>query len=101
MMKKSIIFAATLTFSASVLAGNVSDNNDRKAMSSQMIVKSSVEEILNNENMERLHRYMTRYDMSEPGFEARMQMMTKEGRAYHKALEQKQKNTARQSLRQS
>jgi hypothetical protein len=37
---------------------------------------------------------MTRHAISEVGMEARLQMMTKEGRAYHKALEKKQKNTA-------
>ncbi|MFB2707279.1 hypothetical protein ACE05C_20785, partial [Marinobacter shengliensis] len=47
-----------------------------------------------NEEMQRLHREMTRNAMSEGGFEARVQMMTEEGRAYHKALKQRQKNTA-------
>jgi hypothetical protein len=32
--------------------------------------------------------------MSESGFEARKKMMSKEGRAYHEALEKKRKNTA-------
>lgn len=95
MMKKVLIFAAAITISTSVFAGNMSDNKDMKAMHSQMMDKSSVEEILQNEDMQRLHRDMTRYAMSEQGFEARVQMMTEEGRAYHKALKQSQKNTAR------
>jgi len=94
-MNKLIIFTAAATISTSVLAGNMSENKDMKAMHSQMMDKSSVEEILQNEDMQRLHREMTRYAMSEGGFEARVQMMTDEGRAYHKALKQSQKNTAR------
>lgn len=93
-MKNLLIFAAAVTVSTSVLAGNMSDNKDMKAMHSQMMEKSSIEEILKNEEMQRLHRDMTRNAMSEAGFEARVQMMTKEGRAYHKALKQRQKNTA-------
>ena len=93
-MKNLLIFAAAVTVSTSVLAGNISDNKDMKAMHSQMMDKSSIEEILKNEEMQRLHRDMTRNAMSEGGFEARVQMMTEEGRAYHNALKQRQKNTA-------
>lgn len=93
-MKNLLIFAAAVTVSTSVLAGNMSDNKDMKAMHSQMMDKSSIEEILKNEEMQRLHRDMTRNAMSEGGFEARVQMMTEEGRAYHNALKQRQKNTA-------
>ncbi|MCR9188515.1 MAG: hypothetical protein NXH96_06940 [Alteromonadaceae bacterium] len=96
-MKTLLIFAAAVTVSTSVLAGNMSHNNDNKdmkAMHSQMMDKSSIEEILKNEEMQRLHRDMTRNAMSEGGFEARVQMMTEEGRAYHNALKQRQKNTA-------
>ncbi|MCC4272736.1 hypothetical protein [Marinobacter nauticus] len=93
-MKNLLIFAAAVTVSTSVLAGNMSDNKDMKAMHSQMMEKSSIEEILKNEEMQRLHRDMTRNAMSEGGFEARVQMMTEEGRAYHNALKQRQKNTA-------
>ena len=93
-MKNLLIFAAAVTVSTSVLAGNMSDNKDNKDMHSQMMDKSSIEEILKNEEIQRLHRDMTRNAMSEGGFEARVQMMTEEGRAYHKALKQRQKNTA-------
>ncbi|KAA1173194.1 MULTISPECIES: hypothetical protein [Marinobacter] len=93
-MKTLIKFAAAFTLSTSVLAGNMSDNKDMKEMHNQMMDKLSVEEILQNEDMQRLHREMTRNAMSEGGFEARVQMMTEEGRAYHKALKQRQKNTA-------
>ncbi|KRW82495.1 hypothetical protein [Marinobacter sp. P4B1] len=93
-MKSLLIFAAAVTVSTSVLAGNMSDNKDMRAMHSQMMDKSSIEEILKNEEMQRLHRDMTRNAMSEGGFEARVQMMTEEGRAYHNALKQRQKNTA-------
>ncbi|PSF13436.1 hypothetical protein C7H09_02175 [Marinobacter fuscus] len=94
-MKTLLIFSAAFTLSTSVLAGNMSDSKGMKEMHNQMMDKSSIEEILQNEDMQRLHREMTRYAMSEGGFEARVQMMTEEGRAYHKALEQNQKNTAR------
>src|SRR5690554_7577669 len=72
-MKNLLIFAAAVTVSTSVLAGNMSDNKDMKAMHSQMMEKSSIEEILKNEEMQRLHRDMTRNAMSEGGFEARVQ----------------------------
>ncbi|MCK0104836.1 hypothetical protein [Marinobacter sp. S0848L] len=94
-MKTLLTFAAAVTLSTSVLAGNMPDNKDMKPMHSQIMDKSSVEEILQNEDLQRLHREMTRYAMSEVGFDARVQMMTDEGRAYHKALKQRQKNTAR------
>ncbi|WP_432210244.1 hypothetical protein [Marinobacter alkaliphilus] len=93
-MKTLFVFAAAVTISTSVLAGNMSDNKNMKAMHSQIMNTESVEKILQNDDMRRLHRDMTLYAISEVGMEARLQMMTKEGRAYHKALEKKQKNTA-------
>ena len=93
-MKKLFVFAAAVTFSTSVLAGNISENKNMKATHNQVMDTKPVENILQNEDMQRLHRDMTLYAISEVGMEARLQMMTKEGRAYHKALEKKQKNTA-------
>jgi uncharacterized membrane protein (DUF106 family) len=93
-MKNLFVFAAVVTFSTSVLSGNMSDNKDMKSTHNQMMDTKSVENILQNEDMQRLHRDMTRHAMSEVGMEARLKMMTKEGRAYHKALEQREKNTA-------
>ena len=93
-MKTLFVFAAAVTISTSVLAGNMSDNKNMKAMHSQMMNTESVEKILQNDDMRRLHRDMTLYAISELGMEARVKMMTKEGRAYHKALEQREKNTA-------
>ncbi len=73
----------------------MSDNKDMKAMHNQMKDKQSAENILQNEDMQRLHRDMTLYAISGVGMEARLQMIsTEEGHAYHKALEKKQKNTA-------
>jgi hypothetical protein len=91
-MKNLFVFAAAVTFSTSVLAGNMSDNKDMKATHNQMMDTKSVENILQNEDMQRLHRDMTRHAISEVGMEARLKMMTKEGRAYHKALEKKRNN---------
>lgn len=94
-MKKLFLFAATVTLSASVLAGNMSEHKDMKAMHNQMKIKQSVENILQNEDMQRLHRDMTLYGISEVGMEARRQMIgAEEGRAYHKDLGNKEKNTA-------
>jgi hypothetical protein len=50
--------------------------------------------VLKNKDMQRLHKEMTLYGMSEGGMEARLDMMTEKGRAFHRALEQDQKNTA-------
>ncbi|MDX5335872.1 MAG: hypothetical protein LPK13_07285 [Marinobacter sp.] len=93
-MKKLFVFVAAVTFSTSVLAGNISENKNMKATQNQMMDTKPVENILQNEDMQRLHRDMTLYAISELGMEARVKMMTKEGRAYHKALEQREKNTA-------
>ncbi|OHY73664.1 hypothetical protein [Marinobacter sp. AC-23] len=95
-MKKLFILATVVTLSTSVLADNMSDNKDMKAMHHQMTSKQSIENILQNEDMQRLHKNMTLYAMSEVGMEARRQMIsTEEGQAYHKAMENGQKNTAR------
>ncbi|WP_322002919.1 hypothetical protein [Marinobacter alexandrii] len=94
-MKKIFIFATAVTISTSAFAGNMSESTDKKAIHSQEMDKQSIENILQNEDMERLHREMTLYAMSEVGMEARLKMMTKEGRAYHRALKARQKNTAR------
>ena len=89
-----IALIAAFTISTSVFAGNMSNEKDIKSVHGKTINNSSLEDILKNQDMQRLHREMTRYSMSESGFEARKKMMSKEGRAYHKALEEKRKNTA-------
>ena len=93
-MKRMIALIAAFTISTSLFAGNISDEKDMKSMDGKNINNSSFEDVLKNEDMQRLHREMTRYSMSESGFEARKKMMSKEGRAYHEALEEKRKNTA-------
>ncbi len=93
-MKKLFVLAAAITLSTTVFAGNMSENNDMKAMHNKMQDKQSFGNILNNEDMQRLHKDMTLNTMSEVGMEARLQMIsTEEGRSYHKALERRQKNT--------
>ncbi|MBD3639496.1 MAG: hypothetical protein HUJ18_00745 [Marinobacter sp.] len=94
-MKKSLILLSTITFSVSVLAGNAPNDKDMNHIDNQIKEKHSAKNILQNRDMQRLHRDMTLSGMSEPGMEARLKMMTtEEGRAYHKALEKRQKNTA-------
>ncbi|CAN0602685.1 MULTISPECIES: hypothetical protein [unclassified Marinobacter] len=94
-MKNMILFAATIALSTYTFAGNMSLNEDMKATHDQSRDKRSFENILDNDEMKRLHERMTRYGMSEPGMEARVEMITSEkGRAYHKALEDAEKNTA-------
>ncbi|HEY9120705.1 MAG TPA: hypothetical protein VIN33_13180 [Marinobacter sp.] len=95
MMKKLFVLAAAVTLSTNVFAGNMSENNDMKAMHSKMQDKQSFENILKNEDMQRLHEDMTINAMSEVGMEARLKMIsTEEGRSYHNALKKWQKNTA-------
>ena len=94
MMKKLFVLAAVVTLSTNIFAGTISEDNDMKAMHSKMKDKQSFENILQNEDMQRLHRDMTINAMSEGGMEARLEMMKEEGRAYHKALEKGEKNTA-------
>lgn len=94
-MKKLFVFASAVTLSTSALAGNMSDNNDMKAMHKKMNDNQTFETTLTNEDIERLHKDMTLNAMSEAGMEARLKMIsTEEGRSYHKALNEGQKNTA-------
>lgn len=79
----------------SALAGNMPNQQDmkemhdemhnemRNEMNNEMNNKQVNENILQNKELQRLHKEMTRYGMSEGGMEARVQMMSKEGRAYH------------------
>lgn len=94
-MKRIYLFAAAFTLSTSVLAGNMSTNNAITSMHGENKDKQFLEKALQNEDMQRLHKAMTRNGISEVGMEARRQMIgKKEGRAYHKAMEYRQKNTA-------
>ena len=100
-MKRLLIFASAVTLSTSVLAGNMTANNmtegnDMKAMHSSEKAKQPVENILQDEDQQRLHKKMKLYGISEVGMDARLKMITSdEGRRYHEALEKKQKNAAR------
>ncbi|MBK1851897.1 MULTISPECIES: hypothetical protein [unclassified Marinobacter] len=108
-MKKQIIFLAAITLSSGIFAGNIHESNggvtmkgDMNSMHSKMkSMHNSMEKevtqsgVLKNEDMQRLHKRMTLDGMSEGGMEARLDMMGEKGRAYHRALEQQQKNTAR------
>ncbi|WP_420389492.1 hypothetical protein [Marinobacter sp.] len=95
MMRNLFIFATAFTLSTSVLAGNMPENKGVESMHSQMKDKHSVENILQDEDMQRLHREMTHYGLSEVGMEARFKMIsTEEGRRYHEALKDRQENTA-------
>ncbi len=94
-MKNVFAFAAAVTLSTSVLAGNISLSNDMKPMHQQVNNEKISENILKNNDMQRLHREMKRYGLSEVGMEARLKMIGSEkGRAYHRALDEKEKNTA-------
>ncbi|BEH15770.1 hypothetical protein [Marinobacter shengliensis] len=94
-MRALFAFSVAFIFSASALAGNISDNKDMTTRYSEVVDSKSVKNILQNAEMQRLHRDMTHYAMSETGMEARLRMMSKEGRAYHNALEKKQKKAAK------
>lgn len=94
-MKNLLAITSLILISTSVLAGNNLPDSEIKAMQDQTNDKILVENILSNEKMKRLHKEMTRYGMSEVGMEARRQMIgTEEGHAYHRALQNKEKNTA-------
>jgi len=122
-MKTPIVFLAAITLSTAVLAGNMqqdtkssgsmqgdmssmqgdmssmhsnmtSMHKNMNSMHSGMDKEATQTEVLKNTDMQRLHSEMTRNGMSEVGMEARLDMMTKKGRAFHRALEQDQKNTA-------
>ncbi|MCK7545853.1 hypothetical protein MLC59_16970 [Marinobacter bryozoorum] len=93
-MKSLIVFAAAATLSMSALAGSMPDHKDMKEihnkLHNEMNNDQVNENILQNKELQRLHKKMTRYGLSEVGMEARRQMISEEGRAYHRALEKKQ-----------
>jgi len=107
-MKKSIVFLAAVTLSTAAFAGNIPESrsgnpmhDNMKSMQKNMnsmhngMNKDTTQTgILENKDMQRLHKRMTLDGMSEGGMEARLDMMGEKGRAYHRALEQEQKNTA-------
>jgi len=115
-MKKTIVFLAAITLSTAVFAGNTQQDTKSNAsmqgdmssmhsnmtsmhknmnsMHSGMNEEATQTEVLKNTDMQRLHREMTRNGMSEGGMEARLDMMTKKGRAFHRALDRDQRNTA-------
>lgn len=101
-MKTPIVFLAAITLSTSVFAGNMQQDTkssgsvqgDISLMHSGMDKDATQAEVLENKDMQRLHKEMTLHGMSEGGMEARLDMMTEKGRAFHRALEQDQKNTA-------
>ena len=110
-MKKPIIFLAAITLSSAVFAGNSHESNsgapmggdmssmhkNMNSMDNGMDKEATQTEILKNKEMQRLHKEMTLYGLSEKGMEARRIMIGSEaGKAYHKAVDrdQDQKNTA-------
>ncbi|MBQ0832659.1 hypothetical protein [Marinobacter sp.] len=110
-MKKLIIFSAAITLSSAVFAGSLHKSNsgasmmmggDMSSMNENtnskrdgMDEKTTQAEILKNKEMQRLHKEMTLYGLSERGMEARRMMIgTEAGKAYHQALERDQKNAA-------
>ncbi|MCK2150507.1 hypothetical protein [Marinobacter alexandrii] len=94
-MKSLLLFIGSVTLSTYALAGNMLSSDSMDATRDATRDKNSFEKILSNKDLERLHKEMTRYGMSEIGMEARRQMIgTEEGHAYHRALQKKEKNTA-------
>lgn len=89
-MTRTALLLSVVTLSTSALAGNMSTNDDMTSMHSKINDQEFLKKTLENEDMRRLHRDMTLYGISEVGMEARRQMIgTKEGRAYHNAMEYK------------
>ena len=93
-MKNIFLFAAAFSISTFAFASNISSGDEIQPNHSQMNNEQISENILQNEKMQRLHKRMTRDAISEGGMEARVEMMTEEGRAFHEALEQRKKKTA-------
>lgn len=84
-MKKIFAFVTAVTLSTSALAGNVS--NDMDNAGTDLKDKIALETIVNDDRLQYLHKEMTNYGFSESGMDARLQMMSKEGEAYHNALD--------------
>lgn len=84
---------AVLAFSASAMGSE----NERNAQFDNPVAQGSPE-ILDNEEMRRLHADMTLGALSEAGMEARRKMIgSTQGRAYHRALERVREGSGRRA----
>lgn len=94
-MKNVISFIVAASFTTTAMAADMNISTDLSKSSGESLKTLNAQEsILNNEKMKRLHRDMTASGISEAGMEARVQMMSPEGKAYHEALEEQEKKTA-------
>lgn len=93
-MKKILSFIVVTTISGTALAADIESSQSVSSIDKNGEPGKSYESILDNAELKRLHREMAFPGISEAGMEARVQMMSREGKAYHRALEQKEKNTA-------
>ncbi|WP_322003010.1 hypothetical protein [Marinobacter alexandrii] len=93
-MRSLVVFVAVATLSMSALADSMPGHKDMKEwhneMHNEMDNNQVNENILQDKELQRLHKEMTLHGLSEVGMEARRQMISKEGRAYHRALEKRQ-----------
>lgn len=93
-MNKIFSFIVLATLSGTALAADIENSPGISSIDKNGEPGKNSESILDNAELKRLHREMTFPGISEAGMEARVQMMSREGKAYHQALEQQEKNTA-------
>ena len=93
-MNKLFAIIVTSAFSAPAFSSDIPSNVDYQKSRSQYSLSIEDKSVLQNPELKKLHKDMTQNGLSEVGMEARRQMMTAEGRAYHKALEHRKKDVA-------
>jgi hypothetical protein len=93
MNKLFAIFIASV-FSAPAFSSDIPSNVDYQESGSNYSLEVEDKSVLQNTELKNLHKDMVLNGLSEVGMEARRQMMTAEGRAYHKALEHSEKDVA-------
>ncbi|MCS5564094.1 hypothetical protein [Marinobacter sp.] len=93
-MNKLFAIMVTSAFSAPAFSSDIPSNVDYQESGSNYSLSIEDKSVLQNRELKNLHKDMVLNGLSEVGMEARRQMMTAEGRAYHKALEHREKDVA-------
>lgn len=93
-MNKLFAIMVTSAFSAPAFSSDIPSNVDYQESGSNYSLSIEDKSVLQNRELKNLHKDMVLNGLSEVGMEARRQMMTAEGLAYHKALEHREKDVA-------
>lgn len=93
-MNKLFAVLVTSAFSVPAFSSDIPSNADYQDSGSNSSLSIEDKSVLQNTELKNLHKDMVLNGLSEVGMEARRQMITAAGRAYHKALEHREKDVA-------